>query len=358
MSRMSEAGAMLLLCGLTQAACSKDEPPQLAAAPTASASVSVGDSEIKLDLPEVGADGSKGGGAEMQPPPQGVFAPGQADRYIKQGAALKLDIFQDGGAPKSTLWMMPEDGSKHALTVEVGGQMDGRPLPMLRYELSVAVSAPKAKEGESSPMPTVTFVLDSAKSSAQQAGRLPAALQKEIAKLKGSKIIASLSAYGSVDQTKTEMADGVMEGLALILDRLAMALSMVVGPMPTEPVGVGAYWMARDRARLGGVDVLRYRVTRVESVSNGQTKLKMDVKHYAATSKSLPSGAPEGLVVSQFQSQALAELVKVPGQFLPVSGQINLPYVMAFTKEGQAGRGGMRQSTTVLQIVPQELKAP
>ncbi len=294
----------------------------------------------------------------MQPPPQGVFAPGQADRYIKKGAALKLDLFQDGGAPKSKLSVLPEDGSKHALTVEVGGQMDGRPLPMLRYVLSVAVSAPEAKEGESAPPATATFVVDSAKASERQAGRLPAALQKEIAKLKGSKIIASLSAYGSVDQTKTEMAHGVMEGLALILDRLATALSMVVGPMPTEPVGVGAYWMARDRGTLGGVDVLRYRVTRVESVSGGQTKLKMDVKHYAATPKSLPAGAPEGLVISQFQSQALGELVKVPGQFLPVSGQVSLPYVMALAQEGQAGRGAMRQSTTVLQIVPNDAKAP
>jgi hypothetical protein len=236
--------------------------------------------------------------------------------------------------------------------------MDRRPLPGIVYALVVEVTAPEAVEGEPQVAASVSFRIASAKPSERQRGRLPAELVREIAKLKGTKISAPLSAYGSVEQPRIELAKGVAGAkggggaLAMLAESLASALVLAVGPVPKAPVGVGAYWMAIDRSMLGGVDVLRYRVIRVEKVAAGKVSLKVESRHYAASPESLPAGAPPGLVIVQFESQAKAELVIEPGKLLPVAGQVEVPYTMGLGQDGKLGRGGMRQSTTVLQIVP------
>ena len=58
------------------------------------------------------------------------------------------------------------------------------------------------------------------------------------------------------------------------LQGLADTLAMLVLPYPSKPVGVGAYWMVTSRDTLIGLDVVTYRLVKVEK---GATNTKCKV---------------------------------------------------------------------------------
>ena len=110
--------------------------------------------------------------------------------------------------------------------------------------------------------------------------------------------------------------------------------------------------MSSDRATIGGVGVLRYRVTRVTELSDGVVSLNTDIRHYAVGPKALPASAQPGLSIGQFESQGTVEVTRKVGEFLPSAGQLKLPFAMAIMKEGQPGPAGMSQGLTVLRVLP------
>jgi hypothetical protein len=108
------------------------------------------------------------------------------------------------------------------------------------------------------------------------------------------------------------------------LGGLVDALSSFMAPVPDKPVGAGAYWMVTDRVASSGLDVVRYRVLRVQSVEKAGASLTLDTRKYAADARfALPVAGPDAkLVMDQFDAQGKGALSLVPTAWLPHDGEL------------------------------------
>ena len=61
----------------------------------------------------------------------------------------------------------------------------------------------------------------------------------------------------------------------------AETLATVTLPYPDKPVGQGAFWMATSRENAIGVEVVAYRMVKVEAVEGDKVKLSVNTKRYA-----------------------------------------------------------------------------
>src|SRR5262249_21789066 len=114
-----------------------------------------------------------------------------------------------------------------------------------------------------------------------QPGSIPREVAGEVAKLKGSTIQFTVGRNGVVGEFKSQLSKDASPQLASMLDGLADGLSALWTPVPDKPVGSGAYWITTDRATSLGIDVLRYRVFRVQKVQGDTASVTIDTRQYA-----------------------------------------------------------------------------
>jgi hypothetical protein len=69
--------------------------------------------------------------------------------------------------------------------------------------------------------------------------------------------------------------------LELAMRGLVETLTQVTVPLPKKPVGVGGYWIATDRSTTFGIEVVRYRVFKVQKIEKDQATLAVDTRQYA-----------------------------------------------------------------------------
>ena len=84
--------------------------------------------------------------------------------------------------------------------------------------------------------------------------------------------------------------------------------------------------MTTDRVSSMGMDVLRYRVFRIEKLEHDELTLSIDSRQYATDEHAPIPGAPPGAAVSMegFESQGKGD-VTLPGKsFVPARGKLNL----------------------------------
>jgi hypothetical protein len=279
-----------------------------------------------------GAAPSASGG----PPPTGIFAPGAADKELTRGAAPKLTLGGTGSEPRVSLGAaQPKPGWKATGSIQVVLQTDPRQggLP-----IDLGMSLEAAKPSGEAPQGAPSFVNVTAKVTSAKVGvtGVSRELEGRIASLKGARVTYQVAPDGSGSGYRAEGSVGAAE-LRDQLQMLEEAIALVTLPRPTEPVGVGAVWMATSRDGAFGMDLVTYRLVKVEELAGDNVTLSIGTKRYAASDKFSLAGqagnAPKELL--EFQARSDGRLTFAVGAPFPQNGEIQSVFGAAFGDAGQ-----------------------
>lgn len=315
---------LLLLAALIGAGCEKKEEAPVVV--QKDAGVDSGDIVLDPELaeamslakakPKAAPAGQPGG-----PPPNGIFAPGAADKEALKGSAPKLELGGEGADPKVSLQPATAPASKLTGSIEVAVQQgqQGGGLPI---SFGLELSGQKLKEGEGPAGASKVLVrVMSAKVPIAGVGK---DIESDIAKLKGTRLEYVLLPDGTGQDYKLELPKGVPADLATWAESLKDAVALVTVPVPAKPVGTGAYWMVKSREGVLGLDMVTYRLAKVEAVKDGIVTLSLSTKRYSASPAlelpGLPPGVPKEM--SEFQSASEGRLEYKVGSSFPLGGDI------------------------------------
>lgn len=278
------------------------------------------------------------------PPPTGVFAPGAADKELARGAAPKLTLGGAGAEPRVALGPpQPKPGWKASGNVQVMMQADPR---QGGFPVDLAVTLEASKPSGEAPAGGASFVVVTAKVASAKVGvtGVPRELETRIAALKGARVTYEVGPDGAGTHYKTEATADAAEAREQ-LRMLEDALALVTLPRPTQPVGVGAIWMATSRDAVFGMDLVTYRLVKVEEVSGDNVTLSINTKRYAAsdqfTMDGLDAQAPKELL--EFQARSDGRLTFAVGVPFPQNGEIQSLLGAAL------GQGGQQRGVLQLQ---------
>lgn len=254
-----------------------------------------------------------------QPPENGVFAPGEADRRYPLTAPPKLDVLAEGSEPRVALaHKLDAPEQKVALAVSLRSTQQ---RIALEFGLAVKPDKPKAddkpKEGAASTkmVATVTAI------TLPQGVSVPKEVTDQLNKLKGTIVRYDFTADGAASNYVVEAPKDAGAGLDQVLGSLTAALSAAIVPLPSKPVGKDAYWIVQDRSRTAlGLSVVRFRVVRLTALDAGVASLSVEVRQYSADNTvklDTSQGAQTELNVAGFDSQGKGTTTWKSDTFLP-----------------------------------------
>jgi hypothetical protein len=264
------------------------------------------------------------------PPEAGFFPPGGADKAQPPGAPAKVEVLGEGTEPRVALMTAPP--SEQQVRVLAGYRMgQQQQLPAFDFNLAIKADVPKSKDDLGKPVPIVAKVASVQIPGA--GGKLPKELTDGLDKLKGAEIRYKLTSDGSMlDVTTTLPKDKdkapnpeIAPLLDLAMRGLLEAVTLVNVPLPKKPVGVGGYWIATDRGVSFGIDVVRYRVFKVQKIDKDQATLTVDTRQYAVSDQ-IDLGAiaqNQKIVAERFDSQGKGSISWVASQIVPMTSEVS-----------------------------------
>ena len=347
------ATSTVVVLALGLSGCEKQEPQQQSTESDASVDkVAAIDPAVAKALAQAsaGVSSKKRGPSSANPggpPPSGVFEPGEADREARRGAAPKVTLGDRGAEPRVTLGpVQPKPGWKSAGTVQVIIQPpDPRQQPApVTVALSLEAQKPKLGDaGAGAPggaADAITVIAKVTSAEVVVAG-VAAETSARVAKLKGAKIEYQVAADGSGVGFRYDA--GAASELVDYLRVLSDALALVTLPVPTEPLGKGGFFMTTSREGIYGLDLVTYRMVKVEEVDGDRVTLSVGTKRYAANRRfefpGLAADAPRDLI--EFDAQSEARIERRAGTPFPLGGEV---------ASLLAARLGTAQKSGVLQI--------
>lgn len=273
------------------------------------------------------------------PPPNGIFGPGGADKEMPVGAPPKITLGGQGEAPRYALsgaTFKPRDKMKG--TIQMAVQTDPRQgaLPV-DFALSFEGKPPATEPGAATT--AVTHVVATVEAATVGAVDLPATVTDALKKLKGSRIEYELAANGAGSNFTpmlTKQAAG--SDLANVFNALGDALATLTLPVPDQPVGTGAFWMATTRERVMGLDTVTYRLIRVQRAEPTQMTLTLETKRYAASNDF--SLVPGNWTLVEFQSAADGTAMIAHGQPFPFKGLLKLNVIAGVSNRDKPDEQG------------------
>lgn len=353
----------LLGLSIALAACGSDEKPKPsdAGAPDPGKEPVVGGklgAAIASAAAQSSATPAKAKAAQGDEPPEsGIFAPGEADKRQPKGAAPKVDVMSDGEGNKVQL-AYKLDAGEVKTTVSASLRMGQGRLPEIEFALSIKPEKAKDKgdkpKDEKADAPASATLVATVTGVNVPAGQgAPKEAVDEVVKLKGATIKYDLTAAGAFSNVAIEVPKGAQEGLRPVLEALANAMSLFTVALPPKPVGVGAYWIASERAKGdAGLDVLRFRVFKVLKIEGDVVTMTMDVRQYSAdqTVKLQDEQGSQELQMSAFDSKGSGAVVWKADAFLSQKGDAQQDMAARVTPPGQpAAQPGQRQQGLMLQ---------
>jgi hypothetical protein len=277
------------------------------------------------------------------PPPEGIFAPGAADRRHAKGTPTTLEVLGDGADPKVSLsGASAGDASTDAAratsygpaALEVAQSMGQRTqAPTLDFGL--VLSPAKPADGGTD---VLLATAQSASLAKEQLAQAPPGMDKEIAALQGSQIRLKVTADGKQSDLSSLLAKNAKPDFDRLFQNAAEAFALCVVPLPGKPVGAGAQWIAETRTPMGGLDVVTYRAFRVKSVDGDRVHLTLDLKAYAADKNVQLAGLPPGATLEQFDAVGQGELELVRGESVARKADMQQRVVMVFAPAGGADK--------------------
>lgn len=291
------------------------------------------------------APAAKKANAQDGPPENGIFTTEAADKLMALGAPPKVELMSDGAEPRSAILSNVAVWKGNA-TITVGLRLGPRnALPTIDFVVGLGPEKKdkkeEKKEGESVVGPLVLQGnVASSKLSAEQPGKLPEGVKKEIEKLKGSQLLWKSDEHGTAREPSSTIVKDAPAELQRSLDAAAEAVFYLSVPPPPKPVGVGAAWIAGSRQILGDIEVISYRLYKVKSISAEGIELTIESKEYATTDHLKIQGLPAGTTVGQFEGTAQGEITLVPKESLAIKGTISRQVSLGL-KSDQAPPGSM-----------------
>lgn len=312
--------------------------------------------EASAAAPRVPGKASSG---ENEPPEKGVFEAGAADKAHPRGAPAKIEILGEGNEPRAALSPKLEPGTTKKVTLRLGLRAQ-TPIDV-DFGVTFKIEKPKddkkgadaskkAAEGEAPVGPLVIGKIASAGVSSQRGSTEE--LSKVFAKLKGSEIRFIAAPDGSARDLGYELSKDADRSIESVVQALLEAMSLMIAPLPSKPVGAGAYWMVTDRVVTSGVEVVRYRVFRLTKAADGQASLSMDLRQYAAdTAMQVPGAEKEAkLTLERFDSKGKGEIAWTVGSFLPSSADVGSQLQALVIPPGQPNQRGQVATETHLKL--------
>ncbi|HEY6080472.1 MAG TPA: hypothetical protein VIW29_16780 [Polyangiaceae bacterium] len=299
--------------------------------------------------------GPRGSGAapmqqvEGGPPPDGVFAPGAADKELPRGGMPKVTLGGEGAEPRVKLGP-GKAPAKLSGTIQLAIQTDPRQgaIPVL---LGVSIE-PKKLDGAGDGMVVSQPVLARITSAKIDAPSVPKDIDDKLGKLKGSKVEYSLLPGGAGAGFRYDATKAAPEEFRDVVRSLSEALSLLTIPYPDKPLGAGGYFMVTSRDDVSGLDLLTYRLIKVKQVTEQGATLEVNTKRYAASRTFDLQGLPEGIdkTVSQFQSTSEGTVELAVGALLPGKGEINSVLAAELGPAALPGTPPGKQPHAVLQF--------
>jgi hypothetical protein len=196
------------------------------------------------------------------------------------------------------------------VSVRLGPQQG---LPTMDLSFTVDPEKPAAPQDDAAkdqpPGPrALTAKVSAAKLAKEQPGALPPEVAELAGKMKGSKLKLEVSPTGAARLVAIESAKGSEESFALVLQAAGDALVMAYLPYPAEPVGAGAYWLVTTREPYAGLDVVAYRMVKVEKVEGDKATLNVNTKRYVAGGQLAILGLPQHQLV-EFAGNSSGQLL-------------------------------------------------
>ncbi len=314
-----------------------DEKKSKDSAPAADASASTdkyATADPKLEK-ALQAAAAASGSSENGPPPDGIFAPGAADRRHPKGAPTTIDVVADGSEPRiSLVAASPEGGpapdvirtSYGPAAIELGMQMGPR-VAMPTIDFGFTIGPAKKDDGG---IDWLVAEVKRATPAKEQFGELPPGTDKAIASLEGTQIRIKVAADGGESDMQTVLGKLSHPELNRLARSAAEALVFASVPLPAKPVGVGAQWIAETRMPLSGLDVVAYRAYRLKSIEGNRVHLSLDVKAYAAGGETQLQGVPKEATLEQVDAQAQGELELVRGEVLARKSVVQQRVILVF----------------------------
>jgi hypothetical protein len=326
--RCVEVFSLLGLASSLLLGCEKTEQHRDDSAAASDAGVSKVSDEPDLDkaVANVGAAQpmAAGNGAADGPPPNGIFSPGGADKAMAKGSAATLTLGGDGSAPRVQLGPAAKPGTKRSGSIEVATQADPR-QGAIPISLSLSIEALKSKTDSDAGAPSATQMVARVTGASINAPGVPPDVAAGVAKLKGSHIDYQVSPDGAGSNFRFEAAKGADPVFRDAVRSLSDTLTLLVLPFPTKPVGVGAFWMVTTRDLVMGLDVVTYRLIKVEKVEGTLATLSVNTKRYAASPafdiEGLPPEVPH--VMAEFHAGGDGSLTVSAGEAFPKGGQLD-----------------------------------
>ncbi len=304
-------------------------------------------------------------GTNEGPPPNGVFAAGEADKRVKPNVPVVATIIDTGSDPKLKFLPLNTFISPQPFEFTVVF-MEGRAPKAVKLDLVATLpqaAAGAEGEGADAPKPAPEGE-DAEKEEAPKPEPItkPTAIHftimgvrahdelpltdddlKKFNTLKGTRVAAVITPNGGLTGETFELSKSADPTKMPAVRALVDMISLFFSPWPGAPVGVGAYWIVSDRANMGGLDLVRYRVFKIEQLKGGELSLSVDLRMYAAGPGSVPPGAPASSIAMKFQGQGKAMLSRRRGQLLPIQGQLQAPIQLQFAQSADAQVGQMYQ---------------
>lgn len=270
-------------------------------------------------------------GAAGGPPPSGIFGPGEADKAAAKGAPASLTVGSDGSEPRVQLGASPKPGLKRTGTIDLATQSDPQ-QGAIPIQFAVTLESLKPKvEGDAKPKvdgeasaEALTQIVVKVQSAKINAPGVPADLANAVSKLKGSRVEYQVGAAGTALNLHTEIPKGVDPGFRDPVQALSDLLIGVALPFPNKPMGVGGFWMVTSRDLVMGLDVVTYRMVKVEKIEGTLVSLSVNTKRYAASPafdiEGLPPDAPK--VMAEFRAAGEGKISVTAGESLPKTGEL------------------------------------
>jgi hypothetical protein len=295
------------------------------------------------------------------PPPTGVFEPGAADKEARVGSAPKITLGEKGKEPRVTLGpAQPKPGWKTQGTVQVMLQPpDPRQAP-LPVQVALTLEAQKPRLGDAgadaaAPADAVA-VTARVKSAEVVATGVPQELAARFSALKGAKIEYLVAPDGSGSGFRYDLPGAASE-LVDYMRVLSDTLAIVTLPTPNVPLGQGGFWMTTTREGVYGLDLVTYRMVKIEKLDGDRATLSVATKRYAASDRfefaGLPADVPRELIEFDAKSDGRVELKA--GAPFPNGGEIGS---MLAAKLGTPERAMMLQVQSRVGLAFPDKSAP
>ncbi len=290
------------------------------------------------------AQGSGGPGTPAGGPPEnGVFAPGVADREMRPGDLPKIAVGSKGSGPTVHLvGGIPKAGKKFGARMQIALQMGPR-AAMPTIELMFALDSPAASTDPAAPAgpsKVVARVVGAKPAAAsEQPGELPPGTDKQIGKIKGSKVELDVGPNGGARVTAVTASPDMDEALGVLLRSASESLVLLFLPYPTDPVGADAYWMVTSRETFAGLDVLSYRMVKVASIEGDHASLGITTKRYVAGGQLGFQGIPPHHI-EEFNGSATDQLIVTASDPTMLHADLDDQLLGNLTPDGQSAPPG------------------